>query len=85
MGKINQLGDLEEVLAFCGVDERFLPCVDFGHLNSRTQGSLHSPEAFAAVLDRIEDRLGGEQGAAAPHPFFQDRIYLRGRKAAFDL
>lgn len=34
MGKINQLGDLEEVMALCQVDERFLPCIDFGHLNA---------------------------------------------------
>ena len=77
MGKINQLGDLEEVLAFCGVDERFLPCVDFGHLNSRTQGSLHSPEAFAAVLDRIEDRLGGER-ARLLHIHFSKIEYTSG-------
>ena len=27
MGKINQLGDLDEVLELCTVDERLLPCV----------------------------------------------------------
>ncbi len=58
MGKINQLGDLDEVLTMCGVDERFLPCVDFGHLNSRTGGALREIEDFAAVLDRIENALG---------------------------
>ncbi len=61
MGKINQLGDLEEVLTFCEVDERFLPCVDFGHLNCRVQGALNSPEAIAAVLDMVENRLGSER------------------------
>ena len=34
MGKINQLGDLDEVLELCQLDERLLPCVDFGHLLS---------------------------------------------------
>lgn len=61
MGKLNQLGNLEEVLTFCGVDERFLPCVDFGHLNSRTGGSLGSREAYAAVLERIGETLGEER------------------------
>ncbi len=61
MGKINQLGDLEEVLTFCGVDERFLPCIDFGHLNSRTAGSLTDRAAFAAVTDRIGQMLGEER------------------------
>ncbi len=61
MGKINQLGDLDEVLTFCQVDERFLPCVDFGHLNCRVQGALNSPEAIVAVLDTVENRLGRER------------------------
>ena len=61
MGKINQLGDLDEVLTFCSVDERFLPCVDFGHLNCRVQGALNSTEAITAVLDRVADRLGAER------------------------
>lgn len=61
MGKINQLGDLREVLAFCEVDERFLPCVDFGHLNCRVQGALNTPEAFVEVLDAVENALGSER------------------------
>ena len=40
MGKINQLGTLSEVMELCKVDERFLPCVDFGHLNARTLGGI---------------------------------------------
>ncbi len=61
MGKINQLGTLEEVLAFCRAEERFLPCVDFGHLNSRTAGATNSREAFGAVIDAIGDALGEER------------------------
>ena len=38
MGKINQLGDLDEVLELCTVDERLVPCVDFGHLYARYSG-----------------------------------------------
>ncbi len=61
MGKINQLGTLEEVLELCGVDERFLPTVDFGHLNARTLGGIKSRADYAAMLDKIEDRLGHER------------------------
>ncbi len=77
MGKINQLGDLDEVLAFCKVDERFLPCIDFGHLNSRTQGGLNSREAFAAVLDRLHNDLGAER-AAGFHAHFSKIEYTKG-------
>ncbi len=61
MGKINQLGDLDEVMDLCSIDERLIPCIDFGHLNARTLGSLSSESDFAAVLDHIEDCLGRER------------------------
>lgn len=61
MGKVNQLGTLEEVLTFCKAEERFLPCVDFGHLNSRTFGATNSREAYAAVIDAIGEALGEER------------------------
>ena len=34
MGKINQLGTLDEVLELCRIDSAFVPVVDFGHLNA---------------------------------------------------
>ncbi len=61
MGKINQLGTLEEVVELCGVDERFLPCVDFGHLNARTLGGIKTREDYAQILDYIEHKLGHER------------------------
>ena len=61
MGKVNQLGTLEEVLSFCRAEERFIPCVDFGHLNSRTFGATNSREAFKAVTDAIGNELGEER------------------------
>lgn len=77
MGKINQLGTLEEVLTMCGVDDRFLPCVDFGHLNSRTHGEVNSREAFAAILDRMEAVLGTAR-ASVFHAHFSKIEYTAG-------
>ncbi len=61
MGKINQLGTLSEVMELCKVDERFLPCVDFGHLNARTLGGIKTIDDYAAILDEIENKLGYER------------------------
>lgn len=61
MGKINQLGTLSEVMELCKVDERFLPCVDFGHLNARTLGGIKTVDDYAAILDEIENKLGFER------------------------
>lgn len=58
MGKINQLGDFDEVMELCKLDERLLPCVDFGHLYARTKGELEGYDAMAALLDRMAGAIG---------------------------
>ena len=55
MGKIGQLGTLDEVLALCGVDKRITPCIDFGHLNARTLGGIQSRADYVAILDRMDE------------------------------
>jgi deoxyribonuclease-4 len=61
MGKLGQLGSLEEVLELCSLDERLIPCLDFGHLNARTQGGLATKGDYARVLDAVGGRLGSER------------------------
>ena len=63
MGKINQLGDLTEVLELCQVDERLVPCVDFGHLYARSLGALDGADACKAMLDEMADALGEERAS----------------------
>ncbi|MCM1297931.1 MAG: TIM barrel protein [Firmicutes bacterium] len=77
MGKINQLGTLSEVIELCGVDERFLPCVDFGHLNARTLGGIKTKEDYAAILDEIENKLGCER-LRNFHVHFSKIMYTAG-------
>ena len=69
MGKINQLGDLDEVLELCTLDARLVPCVDFGHLYARSLGELTGEGACEAMLDRIRAVLG-EARASAFHSHF---------------
>lgn len=61
LGKTGQLGDLDEVLALCGVDKRIVPCIDFGHLNARTLGGIRFKADYAAILDRMGEVLGDER------------------------
>lgn len=77
MGKINQLGTLSEVIELCGVDERFLPCVDFGHLNARTLGGIKTEEDYKAILDEIENKLGYDR-LKAFHIHFSKIMYTSG-------
>lgn len=77
MGKINQLGTLEEVLQLCRLDERLLPTIDFGHLHTRGLGCLNTKEDFAAVLDAVENKLGKER-AKRFHSHFSRIEYTKG-------
>lgn len=63
MGKINQLGDLDEVLELCTLDERLVPAIDFGHLYARSLGALEGEEACERMLDRVEEVLGADRAA----------------------
>lgn len=74
MGKVNQLGDLHEVMELCKVDERMLPTIDFGHLNARTFGSIKTQADYAAILDTVENELGADR-ASRFHSHFSKIMY----------
>jgi deoxyribonuclease-4 len=61
MGKIGQLGTLDEVIEICKSDETFIPCIDFGHLYARSFGGITEKADFAAILRRLENGLGFER------------------------
>lgn len=91
MGKINQLGNLDEVMEICLVDDSFIPCIDFGHLNARTLGGIKTKDDYKNILDTIENKLGKdrlncfhshfskieytEKGGEKKHLTFADEMY----------
>lgn len=90
MGKINQIGTLEEVIELCLLDERFIPCIDFGHLNARTLGGIKTAEDYENILNEVENKLGFDRasrfhshfskieysaGGEVKHLTFDDKVY----------
>ena len=69
MGKVRQIGDLDEVLELCRMDERLIPAIDFGHLHARGKGAINTQQDYEAILDKIEKELG-EQRAKHFHIHF---------------
>lgn len=61
LGKNNQLGNLEEVMELCYLDKRFIPCIDFAHLHSLTQGGMNTEEDFEKVFRTVEKHLGKDR------------------------
>lgn len=77
MGKVGQLGTLEEVLALCKVDSRVMPCIDFGHLNARTQGGFNTIEKMQEILDKMQEALQDDR-AKKFHAHFSMIEYTSG-------
>ena len=61
MGKLAQIGTVEEIVRFCKIDEIYTPCVDFGHINAREQGSLKTVDDYRARLEYMIAELGFER------------------------
>lgn len=61
MGKVNQLGTLEEAIEQCRVAPIYAPVVDFGHLNARNiGGAFPNADSYRRVFDEIGSSLGDE-------------------------
>ena len=58
MGKLAQVGTLEEVVDFCKIDKVFIPAIDFGHINAREGGSLKTVEDYKSRLQYMISELG---------------------------
>lgn len=96
MGKLNQLGTLEEVLTLCKLDGRLYPVVDFGHLNCRgrfesgvfdelseptpTGGVFVTEDDYRAVFDKIANRLGDEYAKTLHCHFSKIEYTKQGEK-----
>lgn len=89
MGKVNQLGTLDEVLALCAVDSRITPCIDFGHLYARSCGTQFAEATaaadYAALLDTLAERLGDDRAVHFHAHFFPHCLHQGRRKMPPDL
>lgn len=61
MGKIAQIGTIEEITHFCTLADFYYPTVDFGHVNAREQGSLKTKEDYLVRLKYMINILGYEK------------------------
>lgn len=74
MGKINQIGTVEEVVDFCLLYDKMYPCFDFGHINAYTRGGLKQKDDYRRILDYTIDKLGFEK-ASQMHVHFSKIQY----------
>ena len=76
MGKVNQLGTLDEVLVLCAMSPRLSPVVDFGHLNAREcgNGGYSNRDDYMRTFDAIACALG-DNAAINLHSHFSKIEY----------
>ena len=77
MGKVNVIGTAEEIMELVALDDRLMPCIDFGHLNARTHGGMCTREDVAALYDLMENTIGGAR-ARQFHSHFSKIEYGKG-------
>ena len=58
MGKHGQIGTVEEIAKICAIDDRIIPTIDFGHINSFGLGSLKTEADFEEVFNIFKKYLG---------------------------
>lgn len=58
MGKHGQIGTVEEIAKICALDERIIPTIDFGHVNSFGLGCLKTEKDFEKVFEVFKKHLG---------------------------
>lgn len=81
MGKLNQLGTLEEVLELCKISPKYCPVVDFGHLNARYLGSYFPDcDSYRRVFDSIANALGDEYAKYLHCHFSKIEFTQKGEK-----
>ena len=61
MGKLGQIGTVEEVVDFCKADKHLYPCYDFGHINIYTHGGIKTKDDYKRIIDYTFDELGEEK------------------------
>ncbi len=61
LGKINQIGSLDEIIEICKVDDGIIPTIDFGHIHAREMGSLNNISDFENILTKLINELGFER------------------------
>lgn len=89
MGKHGQVGTVEEIAKICSIDDRIIPTLDFGHINSFTLGGLQEERDFEEVFLTLKKYIGerfnkvhihfskieyGKKGEIR-HLTFEDNVY----------
>ena len=72
MGRVRELGTIDDVLEIASRVSWIRPVLDFAHMHATSDGAFTDVEAFASVLERADDVI--EPGAPFPRPLLRHRL-----------
>ncbi len=60
MGRVYQLGSLDEIIRLCEMVEQTQLVIDWSHLHARDQGRFRTVDDFREVVEKVEATLGAD-------------------------
>ena len=80
MGRLYQLGSLDEILELCEMVEQTQLVIDWSHLHARDQGRFRTVDDFRKVVEDIEAKLGAEAAKNMHCHFTKIEFTSKGEK-----
>jgi deoxyribonuclease IV len=80
MGKVFQVGTLDEILKICEEVEQTQLVIDWSHMHARRQGRFRKVEDFRAVAEEVERRLGTEAVRTMHCHFSKIEFTIKGER-----
>ena len=62
MGKVNQMGSIDDIMKLCQIADFYVPCIDFGHINSRYNGYFKTADNYRSFFDLLFKSVGEVKG-----------------------
>ena len=72
MGRVRELGTIDDVLAIASQVDFVRPVLDFAHMHATSDGAYTDVDAFASALEATDERA--RAGRAVPHPLQRHRV-----------
>ena len=80
MGRLFQLGNLDEIMKLCEMVEQTQLVIDWSHLHARDQGRFRTVGDFRRVVEEVEMRLGTEAAENMHCHFTKIEFTRKGEK-----
>jgi deoxyribonuclease-4 len=80
MGRMQQIGTLNEILDLCETVPQTQPVIDWAHIHARGIGKLRTADDYLDIITQIENRLGAQAAKNLHCHFTKIEYTVKGEK-----